>query len=236
MPKKNRPEQYVISLGGSLVFSKEGIQIEFLRQFGEFIRKRFAENPARQFFIVVGGGALARQFRDAGEALDGKELGSRDLDWLGIHATKLNAHLVRAMFHEVAPAEIIADYENLPNFTESVVVGGGWKPGWSTDYDAVLLTERYRVKTLINLSVIDGVSMTDPVKNPKSPIVKKFSWEDFRALVGDVWTPGKNTPFDPVASKKAEALRLKVIVMRGNNFPNLESYFAGKLFVGTTIE
>jgi uridylate kinase len=44
-----------------------------------------------------------------------------------------------------------------------------------------------------------------------------------------------NVPFDPIAAKKARELELKVVIMKGNNFENLENYFAGKEFVGTTI-
>jgi len=43
-------------------------------------------------------------------------------------------------------------------------------------------------------------------------------------------------PFDPIASKKAEELGLKVVILKGDNFENLERYFAGRDFVGTVIE
>jgi uridylate kinase len=45
-----------------------------------------------------------------------------------------------------------------------------------------------------------------------------------------------NAPFDPVASKKAESLGVRVTVLSGHNFTNLKNYFKGKKFIGTVIE
>ena len=54
-------------------------------------------------------------------------------------------------------------------------------------------------------------------------------------MVGDEWTPGKNTPFDPIASKKAESLGLKVICAGGRNIDNTKAILEEKDFFGTTI-
>jgi len=45
-----------------------------------------------------------------------------------------------------------------------------------------------------------------------------------------------NSPFDPVAARKAHELGVKVIVLDGNDFENIEKYFRGEQFVGTVIE
>jgi uridylate kinase len=44
-----------------------------------------------------------------------------------------------------------------------------------------------------------------------------------------------HVPFDLIAAKKAQELNVKVVVINGNNFENLEKYFDGKKFVGTVI-
>src|SRR5665213_4080759 len=128
----NYPEKIVISVGGSLVAPKEGINTDFLKNLNRFIREQLA-NKDRQFFLIIGGGALARKYRDAGKEVIG-ELTRDDLDWLGIHATRLNAHLVRTIFRDVAHPVIMDDYGLILKPAEQVVVGSGWKPGWSTDY------------------------------------------------------------------------------------------------------
>ena len=123
----------------------------------------------------------------------------------------------------------------LGKVSEPIVVAAGWKPGWSTDFDAVLLCEDYGARTVINLSNIDKVYNKDPRKFKDAKSYDKISWTDFRKIVGDKWIPGINAPFDPVAAKKAQDLGIKVVVMDGANLDNVENYFNGKKFVGTVI-
>lgn len=228
-------DKVIISVGGSLIVPHEGINTQFLTKLNNFIRKQLLDNPNRQFFLEVGGGATARLYRDAGQEVIGHELTRDDLDWLGIHATRLNAQLIRTVFRDIAHPYIIKKYEIIRKVTEPVVVAAGWKPGWSTDYCAMLLGEDYGVKTVLNLSNIKQVYTDDPKKNPDATPIEKISWKDFRKIVGDEWTPGLNAPFDPIAAKKAEEMGATVVVMSGDDFENIENYFEGKPFVGTTI-
>lgn len=230
------PEKIVMSVGGSLIVTKDGINIPFLKKLNEFIRKQIAENPNRQFFLVAGGGAIAREYRDAGREVVGHELTRDDLDYLGIHATKLNAHLIRTVFRDIAHPYILKHYEIIRKVKEPVVIAAGWKPGWSTDYCALLVCEDYDVYTAINLSNIKQVYDKDPNKFSDAKPIDKTNWADFRKIVGDEWTPGLNAPFDPIAAKKAEELGTKVVVLNGEDFDNLQNYFDGKDFLGTVIQ
>jgi uridylate kinase len=229
-------EKVIISLGGSLVAPKTGIDTDFLKKFDHFIREKLAQNPNRQFFLVVGGGTTARNYRDAGETVVGHKLTRNDLDWLGIHATRLNAQLIRTVFQDIAHPYVIKHYEIIRKVTEQVIVGAGWKPGWSTDYCAVLMAEDYGVKEIINLSNIKQVYDKDPKQFPDAKPIDKISWEEFRKIVGSEWTPGLNAPFDPIASQKAQELGVKVAVLDGKDLDNLEKYFKGEEFLGTVIE
>lgn len=229
-------EKIVISLGGSLIVPNGGIDTAFLKRFNEFIRKQLGKHKNWQFFIIAGGGATARHYRDAGTQTLGHELTADDLDWLGIHSSRLNAHLIRTIFRDLAHPYIIKHYEIIRKVTEPIVIGAAWEPGWSTDFCSAMICEDYHVKTVINLSNIDTVYTDDPHNNPHAKPIKKISWKEFRKIVGDAWIPGMNAPFDPIASKKAQELGLKVLILKGNNFENLANYFAGRDFVGTTIE
>ena len=71
--------------------------------------------------------------------------------------------------------------------------------------------------------------------NPKPWEDKEITWKDFRKIVGNKWTPGLSAPFDPRASKMAEILKIKVIVINGKKPERLENFLAGKQFIGTTI-
>lgn len=236
MGNSNNRKRTIISVGGSLIVPNGGISVDFLKKLNAFIREKLAQDTSRQFFLVIGGGATARQYRDAGQNVVGHELTRDDLDYLGIHATKLNAHLVKTIFRDIAHPYIIKNYEIIRKADEQVVVAAGWKPGWSTDYDAILLCEDYGVTEVINLSNISEVYDKDPNKFPDAKPFKKLSWDEFRLMIGDEWSPGMHAPFDPIAAKKAQELGVKVVIMSGKNFDNLERYFNGVEFVGTVIE
>jgi len=99
----------------------------------------------------------------------------------------------------------------------------------------VLLAERFNAKMVINLSNIEKVYTADPKKDPAARPLDRISWEDFRAMVGDEWVPGKNVPFDPVASRRAQEIGLKVICAAGRDLENLAGIIRGGNFTGTTI-
>lgn len=232
----NNKEKIILSIGGSLIVSKNGINTKFLSQLNKFIRDELIINSKRQFFLVIGGGAIARQYRDAGRVVVGHEITEEDQDWLGVHATRLNAHLIRTIFHDIAHPNIIKDYNVIQKAPEQVVIAAGWKPGWSTDYCAVLLCEDYRANKVINLSNISQAYTKDPDQFPDAKPVSSITWEEFRQIVGDKWSPGIHAPFDPVASRKAEELKIEVIVLNGENFDNLKACLQGETFIGTTIK
>lgn len=236
MTNNNGREKWVISLGGSLIVPNGGINVPFLKKFDKFIREKLAENNRRQFFIVAGGGVTTRHYQKAAQEVIGHELTEDDLDWLGIHATRLNAHLIRTIFRDIAHPYILKHYEIIRKVDESVVCGSGWKPGWSTDFCAVMVCEDYQAKNIVNLSNIAQVYNKDPRKFSDAKSIDKISWDKFRKIVGDEWIPGMNAPFDPIASKKAQELGLKVVILKGDDFANLEKFFAGEKFVGTVIE
>jgi len=218
-------ERYIFSIGGSLIVPNGGINIKFLSNLNNFIRNQLAKHQDRQFFLTIGGGATARHY-----------ISRDDQDWLGVHATKLNAHLVRTIFRDIAHPYIIKHYEIIRRVSEPVIVAAGWKPGWSTDYCATLLCQDYNVKTVVNLSNIKQVYDKDPRKFSDAKPLDHMSWDQMRTLVGDEWVPGMHAPFDPVAAKKAQELSVKVVVMSGENFENVENYLEEKKFVGTVIE
>jgi len=229
-------EKIVMSIGGSLIVPNGEIDTKFLIKLNAFVRKQLAKNRNRQFFLVIGGGQLARHYRDAGEEVIKHELTLDDLDWLGVHATRMNAQLLRTIFRDIAHPYLIKHYEIIRKVTEPVVVAAGWKPGWSTDFDAILLCEDYGVTEVINLSNVEKVFDKDPKRYKTAKPIDRISWKDFKKLVGSKWIPGMHAPFDPVAAQKAEELGVKVVVLSGHDFENLESYFNGKKFSGTVIE
>jgi len=234
MTSKGNSEVIVIKLGGSLIVPNGGLDVPYIKKFCTFIRKQVAEKN-RRFFIFTGGGKLSRHYRDAGAEVTGHALKNEDLDWIGIHVTRLNAHLFRTIFRDIAHPYIVKNYDIIRKATEPIVIAGGWKPGWSTDYDAVILAQDYNIKTIIKMSNTDYIYNKDPRKFKDAKPFKRISWQDYRALVGEKWIPGSSTPFDPIASKLASEIHTKVIYVDGKDISNVEKVMNKEKFLGTTI-
>ncbi|OGG04169.1 aspartate kinase [Candidatus Gottesmanbacteria bacterium RBG_16_52_11] len=227
-------DAFVLSLGGSIVVPKEGIDTQFLNQFNTFIRHQISSKK-RRFFIVVGGGSTARKYRDAAEMVVGHRITDEDLDWIGIHATRLNAHMLRVIFRDIAHTNVLKHYEIIRKVDEPVVIAAGWKPGWSTDYCAVTICQDYGIKNALNLTNVDQVYDKDPRKHADARPLSKITWKAYRRMTGDTWIPGMNLPFDPIASRLASELGVTVRILNGKDFHNLELALDGKPFFGTTI-
>ncbi len=223
-------KKIVISLGGSLVVPEE-IDISLLKKFRDLIVSYI--DKGYKFVIVVGGGKICRKYQHAASTVS--DLNSDDIDWLGIHSTRLNAHLLRTIFRDHAHKRVIKNPRSDIKFKEDVLIAAGWKPGRSTDNTAVVLAKKFGIKTVINLTNIDHVFDKDPRFNKDAKPLDKISWTDFLKITGDKWDPGKNVPFDPVASKRARKNGIKVVIMNGKKISNLKKYIEGKNFEGTVI-
>ncbi len=223
--------RYIISLGGSLIVPDE-VDVIFLRQFKQLIESRVKLGD--KFVLITGGGRTSRRYSESAKKLG--DLNNDDLDWLGIHATRLNGHLLRTVLRKIAHPEIITNPNNKITTNKPVIIAAGYRPGWSTDYDAVLLAQNYKATTIINLSNIDYVYDKNPKTHKNAKPIKHVSWKNFRKIVGNKWDPGLNLPFDPVASKKAAELKMKVIIMNGKPVTNLKDFLSGKAYKGTVIQ
>lgn len=222
---------FVLSVGGSLLVTKEGIDIKFLKSFRLFILKELKKG--NRFYLVTGGGVTARDYIKA--ALGMTKISQADRDWVGISATHLNAQLVKVIFGSQAHPGIIIDPTKKIKTNKNLVIGAGYKPGWSTDCDSVLLAQHNQIKTVINMTNIDYAYDKDPRKFPEAKRLVNVSWPEFRKVVGNKWTPGLNVPFDPVASREAQKSKIKVVILNGKDLKNLGDCLAGKKFKGTTI-
>ncbi len=223
----------IISLGGSII-APDGVDVRFLGEFRKRIVLWLEEDPGRRVVLITGGGSPARVWQQAYRSVVDQPSSERQ-DWIGIAATKLNAALVKAIFGDLCPDDVVTDPTASFVWTGRVLVASGWKPGFSTDFDAVVLAERFSANFVVNLSNIAQVYTADPKKNPDARPLASVSWPEFQKIVGTEWKPGINAPFDPVASKKAAGLGLSVFVASGSDLNNLDKILRGKEFFGTQI-
>lgn len=221
----------VVSLGGSLIVPDGGVDVDFLKAFRDLILSEV--KTGSRFIIVTGGGRTARRYIDAARKLG--FLTAEDLDWLGIHGTRLNAHLIRTMFRRDANPIVIKDPTKKLLWREPILIAGGWKPGRSSDHVAVMLGKLYGAETVLNLSNIAYLYTKDPRVFKNIEPICEITWTAFRKMVGTKWDPGANLPFDPIAARLAQKEKMKVILVDGRNMENLKLLLSGRGFEGTII-
>ena len=187
-----------------------------------------------KFYIVTGGGNQCRIYQGYAKKLS--KAASDDLDWVGIQVTRLNAMVVKSMFGKLSDKETFLTPQEAAKSKSKIVVGGGWKPGWSTDYVAVYIARLIKADKVINLSNVDYICDKDPNRYSDVKAYEKMSWKELRKLVGNKWTPGLNMPFDPIACKLAEKEKLTVVILNGKKLNNINKFFLGQPFQGTTIK
>jgi len=223
----------IISVGGSIIIPASGFNIPFLKQFRTLILREVKKGT--KFILVIGGGSTCRQYQDAARGV--AKLSDTDLDWLGIYTTRFNAEFVRLLFKDIAYKEVLGDPTKHIKTNAPLLIGAGFKPGHSTDMDAVLLAKTYGASEVINLSNIFSVYDKDPNKFSDAQKIEQIDWKSFRRdIVGNTWNPGKNAPFDPIASKVAEKIGLRVSILNGMDLKEVENVLGGKKFRGTVIE
>ena len=240
----------VLSVGGSII-APDKPDVSLLKNFTSMAVSWLKANADSRLILVAGGGGPARTYqnayREVASLFDSEEKAACGFandeetnyacDWLGIMATRMNAQILKTCFGPLCPHEVITDPTAAPDeFPGRVLVAAGWKPGFSTDNDAVILAKKYNADTIVNLSNIEKVFTDDPKKNPNAKPLDTISWADFRKMVGDEWVPGKNCPFDPIASKTASEIGLTVICAAGKNISNIRAILDGKEYIGTAIK
>ena len=228
MKDKIEDKTVVISIGGSIIVP-DAIDTAFLKKFRKLILELAQD---KRLVLISGGGKVCRRYNDAADEI--VHAGKDDKDWLGIQATRLNAHLLKCILSDVSCSKIVENPEGDIIFDKKVLLAGGWKPGWSTDYCAVRLAQRFGASTVINMTNTDYVYDKDPNKYSDAKPIQSLAWQDMKKLVGDEWSPGLSMPFDPIASAEAEKSGFKVIIL-SNDLKNLKRCIAGKKFKGTVI-
>lgn len=226
-------ETIIMSVGGSLIVP-DHIDTLFLSSLKNLIEDQIATR-GRRFIIIAGGGKTARRYQEAAHAVS--NLDPEDIDWMGIHATRLNGHLLRTIFRDTAHPVMITNPDDIMDIPKRVplVIAAGYRPGASTDLRAVQIAKHCGAHKLINLSNIDYVYTADPRKDEHATRIEDITWKEFRTLIPKEWSPGLSSPFDPVAAREAESQNIEVAIINGERPDEIEHYLDGENFVGTRI-
>lgn len=227
--KNTAKKTVVVALGGSVMYP-DAINYEFLKKFRQFILRRLENN---RFIIVVGGGRICRVYQEAAAKIT--RVADEDKDWLGIHTTRTNAHLLRTIFQEVADPIVIDERYKIKQLKYPVTIASGWRPGWSTDYVAVALASDFQIPEVIVAGKPAYVYNKDFSLYSDAFPIKTITWKKYRAMIPTRWKPGAHAPVDPIAASLAHKEGITAFIIQGTDLKNFSNLLAGVGFVGTTI-
>ena len=224
----------VISIGGSLL-TKE-LSAENFRKYAEVLLqlKKFGH----KVIAVCGGGKVAREYRDIAKKFT---TDSKQLDFIGIMATHLNAATLAAV---LGTAGYLLTWKSLKNalpeakkiFGKKIIVAAGYDVGCSTDYDSAKLAEIVKADLLINASIVDGIYSEDPKKNPAAKKFDNLTYGKFLKIISkNPQKPGEYRLFDLYAARLIKKLKLKTIFIDGTDAEEILRAVKGK-HNGTVIE
>jgi uridylate kinase len=231
-------EKIVINLGGSILYPQK-LNINFLKKFKALIEKRLTKDKSRKFFIVVGGGNLAREFQQGAQKL--VSISKEEKDWLGIYATRLNAIFLKTIFNNrFVYEDVIKNEQELNEAIKKikkykVFIISGWSPGFSTDFITVKVADNLNCEEYILAGKPAFIYDKNPDKYKNAKPFEKLFWNEYKKIIPNKWQPGINVPIDPIAAKYSKKKKLKAIIVEARNIKNFENLLNGKEFKGTIV-
>jgi len=211
-----------ISLGGSLLTGKskdDYVKLDPARytRYAEVIRGLY--QAGHEMVVVCGGGKPARYFIDIAKQYNAPP---DVLDYLGIKSSHVNALLFMAALGDVAEQPTVYETPSL-GFADrqpgKVWIGGGHKPGTSTDYRAVQFAEVMSADLIINATDIDGVYDKNPSVHEDAKKLSEITFEELETIIRENTrqAPGEYGLFDLAAVTLSKKLKIPVAIIDGTD-------------------
>jgi uridylate kinase len=184
--------------------------------------------------VVVGGGALAREFIGIAKKL-GLEEPSQDE--VAISVSRLFAQLFLKTLGGVGCEKVALTLDDAADImgTGKVLVMGGLRPGITTDAVAALVAERVKADLLVKGTDQDGVYNKDPRKHADAVKLGHLSFDELGAVFSESkHKAGIHQVIDPEAVKIMKRERVKLVVVNGFKPGNVLAAVNGES-VGTVI-
>ena len=220
----------VVRIGGSVVASP--VNTELMGRYADLIKTVKAQG--HEVAVVIGGGALAREFIRIAKELG---LNMQAQDELAISVSRLYAQLFLKRLGEAGCSKVAFTLDDAAQCLGEgrIVVMGGLKPGITTDAVAALVAERIKADLLIKGTDQEGVYNKDPRKHADAVKLDKLSFESLSKILKEsVHKAGMHQVIDPEAVKVLKRHRVKLIVVNGFKPENILAAVNGEK-VGTVI-
>ncbi len=221
-----------ICFGGS-VFNPENIDHEIIEEIAEELTLLKKRN--HDIFVVTGGGKTAKSYIEVGKKLGASD---KDLDHMGILATRLNARLLIAALGEDALEEPPQNFEKAvqSSLRNKIPIMGGTSPGHTTDAVAAELAENSDSELLIYFTDVGGVYTTDPNKNQNAEKITKMTTDDLSEIMSKMeFEPGMTAVIDPFAAEIIKQNRIKTLVSGRRDIDRLLKIVEKNVHTGTEI-
>jgi len=184
--------------------------------------------------VVLGGGALARQFIGLAKEL-GLDVDAQDE--VAISCSRLFAQLFLKRLGNLAASKVAVSLEEAEEYVASgkIMVMGGLRPGITTDTVATLVAERIKADLLLKGSDQNGIYNKDPRKYPDAVKLDRLNFDELtRVFDQNEHKAGIHQIIDPEAVKVLRRSHIKTIVVSGYKPENMLSALHGEN-VGTII-
>lgn len=220
----------VVRIGGSVVASP--VNTELMSKYADLIKTVKAQG--HEVAVVVGGGALAREFIKIAKDL-GLEMQAQDE--IAISCSRLFAQLFLKKIGDAGCGKVAITLDDAAECLSEgkIVVMGGLKPGITTDAVAALVAERVNADLLVKGTDQEGVYNKDPRTNSAAVKLDSLTFDDFSKIFeGSVHKAGIHQIIDPEAIKVLKRHRVKLVVVNGFKPENILAAVNGEK-IGTVI-
>ena len=221
----------VMRIGGSVVASP--INPALISRYVELLKD--LKMQGHELAVVVGGGALARDFIKVAKNLG---LDERAQDDVAISVSRIFAQLLLKKLGELGCEAIPLTVEDAVKCLRDgkVAVMGGLKPGMTTDTVAALIAEKVNADLVIKATDQEGIYDKDPRKHADAVMLKHLSFEELsNVFAEDKHKAGIHQILDPEAVKILKRKRVRVVVVNGFKPENILAVVKGK-HIGTMID
>ena len=220
----------VVRLGGSVVASPVNTQL--MAKYADLIKQ--VKDEGHEVAVVVGGGALAREFIGVAKSLG---LDMEAQDEIAISVSRLYAQLFLKKLGAAGSTKVAVTLDQAAQLLTGgkIVVMGGLKPGITTDAVAALVAEHLNADLLVKGTDQEGVYDKDPRKHKDAVKLDRLSFEDLPQIFkGSTHEAGIHQIIDPEAIKVLKRHHVKLIVVNGFKPDNIVAALKGEK-VGTLI-
>ncbi|MDH7477693.1 MAG: UMP kinase [Candidatus Bathyarchaeota archaeon] len=221
----------VLRIGGSVIASP--INRNLIAEYTDLLKS--LKNIGHDVAVVVGGGALAREFIQVAKNLG---LTEKAQDEIAISVSRLFAQLFVEKLGRLSCGSVPLTVEDAAKCVREgkIAVMGGLKPGMTTDTVAALIAERLKADLLIKATDQEGVYDKDPKKYTDAVMLKHLRFEDLpKFFAENKHKAGIHQIIDPEAIKILKHMKVKFAVVNGFKPDNILLAVEGK-HVGTIIE